>query len=62
MFGQPLLAALNEIGWPRWHRALKSREKLGLAPQILLSSRDYEAILQTAKNKVPLPSELAVAI
>ena len=34
-------------------------EKLGLAPQILLSSRDYEAILQTAKNNVPLPSELA---
>ena len=33
-------------------------EKLGVAPQVLLSSRDYEAILQTAKNKAPLPSEL----
>ena len=34
-------------------------EKLGAAPQILLSSRDYEAIVQTAKNKALLPSELA---
>ena len=34
-------------------------EKLGIAPQMLLSSRDYEAIVQTVKNNVPLPSELA---
>ncbi len=34
-------------------------ENLGVAPQILASSRDYEAIVQTVKNKVPLPSELA---
>ena len=26
-FGQPLLAALNEIGWPRWHRALKRSQR-----------------------------------
>lgn len=34
-------------------------EKLGLAPQILLSSRDFEAIIQTAKNEAPLPGELS---
>ena len=34
-------------------------ENLGVAPQILASSRDYEAIVQTVKNNVPLPSELA---
>ena len=33
-------------------------ENLGVAPQILASSRDYEAIVQTVKNNVPLPSEL----
>lgn len=62
----------NRVLWPApargverdWVAEMASRveavaEKLGLAPQILLSSRDYEAILQTAKNKVPLPSELA---
>lgn len=36
----------------------KVAETLGMAPQILLSSRDLEAIVKTAKNKAPLPSEL----
>ena len=62
----------NRIIWPApargierdWVAEMASRveqvaEKLGIAPQILLSSRDYEAILQTAKNKASLPSELA---
>ena len=62
----------NRVLWPApargverdWVAEMASRveavaEKLGLAPQILLSSRDYEAIVQTAKNIAPLPSELA---
>ena len=39
-------------------RVEEAAKKLGVAPQILLSSRDYEAMVQTAKNKAPLPSEL----
>ena len=33
-------------------------DKIGVAPQIILSSRDLEAIVQSAKTKTPLPSEL----
>ena len=32
---------------------------LNLAPQILLSSRDLEAIIQSAKKQTPLPAELS---
>lgn len=34
-------------------------DDLGISPQIILSSRDLEAIVKAAKNETPLPSELA---
>lgn len=65
-------AETNNVIWPApargvergWVTDMATRtqevaETLQVAPQILLSSRDFEAIFLAAKHKTPLPAELS---
>lgn len=65
-------AVTNNVVWPApargvergWVTEMAARtqevaEKLQVAPQILLSARDFEAIFLAAKHNTPLPAELS---